>query len=647
MGSVGPDILAFTAAGLAPGTDYFYSVCAFNGAGESCSSAVAGRTQSPPTAATPTPPPATTKIVDDKAMTYNKAASGWKRQKAGAEGGSYWTTVQKTKARHKATWSASLDAPGRYHVWVIFPKTNATTRSARYTVLTATGSVTRRLDQAKMGGRWVALGTYEFGTLAEVRLTDKTGERTSSGRRIAFDTVKFVPVEVAVAALPTAEPALQPGAVPPVAPPGSMAVEPTFATEPTPAPEVEAEPADDTQAEPTPKAESEPEADAGPTPASDEEPTREPELKTAEPEPTPGPELRSKADPEETAEPAPTPEPEPQAEARKEPRADSEAAPAPEPEPKAADPEATPEGGPRVESQPEPEPMEEPKAEREPKPKAKPEQEPEPKAEAKPEQEPEPKAEAEPKQEPKAEREPKPKAEPEAKQGPKPEPQPGPTAQPPAEPGNQPPTADAGPIREPGAETTPEQGPDRRYQIDEGGFVELDGSGSSDPDGSIVAYQWTREQRLDDATAKRPLFAAVDDGLFEIELTVTDDQGASSTDSAEIRVHNVDPRIAELGPFTVSVGEEIVLSGIVIRDPGPEDTHELSLDWGDGTSSAATVHEDRTASAGHVYATPGEYVITLTVRDDDGGTGDRETVVSVLAVTAEEPTVIEGETAAS
>ena len=206
---------------------------------------------------------------------------------------------------------------------------------------------------------------------------------------------------------------------------------------------------------------------------------------------------------------------------------------------------------------------------------------------------------------------------------------------------NQPPAAEAGPIPEPGPEASDEQEPARRYQVDEGGSVELDGSRSTDPDGSIVAYQWTREPRLDDATVKRPLFTAVDDGLIDIELTVTDDLGASSTDSAEIRVRNVDPRVAELGPFTVSVGEELVLTAITIRDPGPEDTHELSLDWGDGTSTAAVVQEDRTAIASHVYVTPGDYVITLTVRDDDGGTGTQAAAVSVLAVTVEQAVAAE------
>jgi hypothetical protein len=216
---------------------------------------------------------------------------------------------------------------------------------------------------------------------------------------------------------------------------------------------------------------------------------------------------------------------------------------------------------------------------------------------------------------PRPDPEPKPEPQPE----PKPEPQPEHGAEQPAPiPENIPPTAVPG-------------GP---YEVNEGEPVELDGSGSVDPDGSIVAYRWTREDRLDDPTAKRPVFTAHDDEVFDIELTVTDDRGASHTVSTNIKVRNVDPKIAELGPFTATVGAEVALNGIAIRDPGGKDSHEIAVDWGDGTSSPATIHEDGSVTATHAYAAPGDYLTTLTVRDDDGGTGSQQTIVSVLAIPA-------------
>ena len=151
----------------------------------------------PPTAApmpTPAPPAATTKVVDDKSAGFSKDKRGWQSQREGYKGRSFWTTVQKRTAMHVATWTATLDAAGRYAVTVQFPKRNATTRSATYAITTASGTVTRTIDQSRSGGKWVDLGSYAFGTKAVVRLTDKTGERTASGRHIVYDVVRFVPV---------------------------------------------------------------------------------------------------------------------------------------------------------------------------------------------------------------------------------------------------------------------------------------------------------------------------------------------------------------------------------------------------------------------------------------------------------------------
>ena len=202
-----------------------------------------------------------------------------------------------------------------------------------------------------------------------------------------------------------------------------------------------------------------------------------------------------------------------------------------------------------------------------------------------------------------------------------PEPPPAAAAQVPEldpEPTNRPPIAHAG-------------GP---YEVDEGGTVKLDARGSTDPDGEIVAYEWTREKRLDDASVRRPVFSALDDGKLEIELTVTDDAGASDTAPATIKVKNVTPRIAELGPFTQPADELLVLD-VTVRDPGARDTHDLRVDWGDGTVEKVPVGDDRTAQASHAYAEPGDYDLTLIVSDDDGDHSSRSTSVTITGQAAE------------
>lgn len=68
--------------------------------------------------------------------------------------------------------------------------------------------------------------------------------------------------------------------------------------------------------------------------------------------------------------------------------------------------------------------------------------------------------------------------------------------------------------------------------------VTLDGSGSDDPDGTILFYDWELQHRGDsthDRTAEgeTPTISSLEPGFYDVTLTVTDDDGL--TDTATIR----------------------------------------------------------------------------------------------------------------
>ena len=93
---------------------------------------------------------------------------------------------------------------------------------------------------------------------------------------------------------------------------------------------------------------------------------------------------------------------------------------------------------------------------------------------------------------------------------------------------NNPPVADAGPDQ----------------TVDEGYLVQLDGSGSYDPEGLTLEYLWTAplEITLDDPTIIDPSFTAplvTQDEVFPIELLVYDGNSWSDPDTVFITVHEL------------------------------------------------------------------------------------------------------------
>jgi streptogramin lyase len=181
---------------------------------------------------------------------------------------------------------------------------------------------------------------------------------------------------------------------------------------------------------------------------------------------------------------------------------------------------------------------------------------------------------------------------------------------------NEPPVANAG-------------GP---YQTDEGTELLLDASGSFDPDGNIVLYEWDLDNdgEYDDDTGVTTSKAWMDNGQYTVGVKVFDEYAEANTDTASVTVNNVAPTVNPITIITVQDSSPIIgpitinsqiEASATFSDPGTLDTHTAEWDWGDGTSSGTVTENEGSGSVTdfHTFTTPGVYMIELAVTDDDGG----------------------------
>lgn len=120
-----------------------------------------------------------------------------------------------------------------------------------------------------------------------------------------------------------------------------------------------------------------------------------------------------------------------------------------------------------------------------------------------------------------------------------------------------------------------------------------------------------------------------DDGTFQVNVHVTDGDGGSDTASTTVTVNNAAPKFTSVAITPTEIDENGVatLNGVLV-DPGTQDPHTVTIDWGDGSPVTPI---DMPAgvlvfSADHTYVDDGQspgngiptdvYTITATVADD-------------------------------
>ena len=172
--------------------------------------------------------------------------------------------------------------------------------------------------------------------------------------------------------------------------------------------------------------------------------------------------------------------------------------------------------------------------------------------------------------------------------------------------------------------------------VNVGDPVTLDGSlstGAAPTD--TLTFNWVQtggpDVSLDDPASATPTFTPDQVSTLVFELTVTDGDGDSATDSVVITAKSDDnmPPLADAGSDqTATVRATVTLDGSLSSDPDAEDV--LTYEWTQTSGTTVTL-SDSTAAQPTFTApdAPATLVFKLTVRDGRGGIATDSTVVTV------------------
>jgi PKD repeat protein len=185
-------------------------------------------------------------------------------------------------------------------------------------------------------------------------------------------------------------------------------------------------------------------------------------------------------------------------------------------------------------------------------------------------------------------------------------------------PSNQPPVADA----------------DGPYFGIEGESIIFDGSSSYDPDGTLIGFEWDFGDG-EKGTGVSPTHTYVQDGVYPVELTVTDNRGTPDTDSTTATISDIEP-VAQFSG-TPRSGNPPLTASFIDLSTSYDGIASWLWNFGDGDSSTEQ-------NPTHIYTEAGIYDVSLTVQeaDADSDTEVKEDYITVhiFNITTVDPGII-------
>ncbi|UAY51322.1 PKD domain-containing protein [Ferruginibacter albus] len=187
-------------------------------------------------------------------------------------------------------------------------------------------------------------------------------------------------------------------------------------------------------------------------------------------------------------------------------------------------------------------------------------------------------------------------------------------------------------VRSANAAPTANAGTDQTIQLPTNS-VSLSGSGV-DADGTIASYSWSvigGSATITDASSAVTTVNNLSQGVYQFVLTVTDNQGATATDTLSVTVKATN--VAPVSNAGTDLTIQLRTNTIILSGSGTDaDGSIASYSWTKLSGGAATIANASSATTTVKGLVQGTYRFVLTVTDDQGATASDTIQVTVKPV---------------
>jgi hypothetical protein len=164
----------------------------------------------------------------------------------------------------------------------------------------------------------------------------------------------------------------------------------------------------------------------------------------------------------------------------------------------------------------------------------------------------------------------------------------------------------------------------------------LNGSASSDPDGTIATYAWSKTSgpasySIANAGAASTALSNLAQGVYVFTLQVTDNAGATASSPVTVTVNAV-PNQAPVANAGTDISITLPVNTTLLDGSGSYDADGTiaSYSWNKISGAGAiTIVNSNTATPSVIGLVQGQYIFELTITDNKGATATDQVVVTV------------------